>query len=108
MRTPAPAEVYVYYRVVADSAAAREAMDAFLAAVAGETGVAGRLLARYDDAATWREVYAPVADAGAFARRLGQLAMAHRIDRFAVDGVRHTECFAPLAAVTARDAPGAG
>jgi hypothetical protein len=97
----APAEVYVYYRVAADPAAARTAVSAFLAAVAGATGVAGRLLARCDDTATWLEVYAPVADVKSFLRQLGELAAAHRIERIAVDGVRHAECFAPFPAVRA-------
>ena len=96
------AHVYVYYRVAADTARARAAVAALLAAVAGATGVAGRLLARCDDAATWMEIYEPVPDATAFLRQLAALAHAHRVAGFAVDGERHTECFAPL---PARKAP---
>ena len=99
--TPTAAHVYVYYRVGADSAAARTAVAALLAAVEAATGVAGRLLARCDDGATWMEVYEPVADAAAFALLLDDLARHHPVTSIAIDQ-RHTECFAvlpPLAAV---------
>jgi len=95
----AASSVYVYYRVTATGAPAREAVAALFAAVAAATGVGGRLLARCDDAATWMEVYEPVADAGAFVPRLAALARAHGVGTLAVDGERHTECFAPLPAV---------
>jgi hypothetical protein len=95
----APAGVYVYYRLAADTAAARDAVTKLFAAVAAATGVAGRLLARCDDAATWMEVYEPIADTRAFVPRLAALAQSHRVAALAVDGKRHTECFAPLPAV---------
>ena len=96
MPARAPAHIYVYYRVAADTAAARATVDAFLAAVAAATGVAGRLLARCDDAATWMEVYEPVDDALAFQRCLEVLERAHAVAGVAVDGARHAECFGPL------------
>lgn len=99
MATRAPAHVYVYYRVATDTAAARAAVAALFAAVADATGVAGRLLARCDDAATWMEVYEPVDDAAAFVRRLATLVRTHRVADLAVDGERHAECFAPLPAM---------
>jgi hypothetical protein len=92
-----PTDLYVYYRVAADTAAARDAVAALLAAVRAETGVAGRLLARCDDAGTWMEVYAPVPDAG-FVQKLAALVKAHGVDAIAIDGRRHTESFAPLPA----------
>ena len=95
----AAASVYVYYRVTAAGAPAREAVAALFAAVAAATGVAGRLLARCDDAATWMEVYEPVAEPDAFVPRLAALAQTHRVAALAVDGKRHTECFAPLPVV---------
>ena len=99
MPSRAAAGVYVYYRIAADTAAARDAVAALFVAVAAATGVAGRLLARCDDAATWMEVYEPVADTHAFLPRLAALARTHRVAALAVDGDRHTECFAPLPAV---------
>jgi hypothetical protein len=98
MPARAPAHVYVYYRVAADTAAARAAVAALLAAVVSATGVAGRLLARCDDASTWMEIYEPVDDPTAFMRRLAGLAQTHRVAAFAAGGERHTECFAALAA----------
>jgi hypothetical protein len=110
MRPATPAHVYVYYRVAADHAAAREAVAALLAAVEAATGVAGRLLARRDDPATWMEIYEPVADPAAFLHRLAELARHHRVAAIAGDGHRHAECFAPLpplaAAVAGRRASG--
>jgi len=108
MMATAPADhVYVYYRVTRDDAAARSAIASLQAAVEAETGIAGRLLARCDDPSTWMEIYAPVADAPAFARRLEELAQCHRAAAIACEGRRHAECFAPLrplAATAGREA----
>jgi len=101
MPAAAPAHVCVYYRVAADDAAARDAIGTLLAAVEAATGVAGRLLARCDDPATWVEIYEPVADGAAFARRLEELAHRHRATAITIDGRRHAECFAPLPAMQA-------
>jgi hypothetical protein len=97
MPTRVPAHVYVYYRIAADNAAARDAVAALFASVADATGVVGRLLARCDNGATWIEIYEPVDDADAFVRQLAVLVTTHRVARLAVAGERHIECFAPLA-----------
>lgn len=96
MSTRAPAHIYVYYRVVSDSAATRAAIDALLAKVEIATGVAGHLLARCDDPAMWMEIYEPIDDITAFSRTLDALAIRHEVAAIAVDRRRHTECFAPL------------
>jgi hypothetical protein len=102
-RRPA-SHVCVYYRVAADSAAARSTIDALMAEVETRTGVAGRLLARCDDPRTWMEVYEPVVDAAAFARQLAALVRRHRAAAVALDGKRHVERFAALPS-RARPAP---
>jgi hypothetical protein len=107
MMTTAPAGgVYVYYRVASDDAGARAAIAALQVAVEAETGIAGRLLSRCDDPATWMEVYEPVADTAAFARRLEDLAQRHRAAAITGDGRRHAECFAPLRPLAAPVARG--
>lgn len=100
--------VYVYYRVVADTADARAAVAGLLGAVEAKTGVTGRLLARCDDPATWMEVYEPVANPAAFARTLDAMVRRLGLAAVAADGVRHTECFGPLprAAAAARTEAG--
>ena len=105
MATGQDGGVYVYYRVASDDAGARAAIAALQVAVEAETGIAGRLLARCDDPATWMEVYEPLADAAAFARRLDELAQRHGAAAVTGDGRRHAECFAPLRPIAA---PGAG
>lgn len=53
---------YVYYKVAdPDSTATRAAANAVIDTVRNETGIAGRLLRRRDDAHTWMEVYENVA-----------------------------------------------
>jgi hypothetical protein len=101
MAIAAPAHVYVYYRVAADNAAARDAIAALLAAVETATGAAGRLLARCDDPAMWMEIYEPVADPAIFALQLAELARRHRVTAITIDGHRHAECFAPLPPIPA-------
>jgi Domain of unknown function (DUF4936) len=95
MVTARPGHLYVYYRVVRDSAAARAAVAALFADVEARTGVAGRLLARADDPATWMEVYEPVARPAAFARLLAARARRHGVEALARDG-RHVEHFRAL------------
>jgi hypothetical protein len=97
MSVRAPAHVYVYYRISADNAAARDTVAMFFAQVADATGVVGRLFARCDNAATWMEIYEPIDDAATFTRQLAALARTHPVARLAADGERHIECFAPLA-----------
>lgn len=56
---------YVYYKVRPGAETlARELALAMLAAVERELGIAGRLLRRRDDPATWMEVYEGAADDG--------------------------------------------
>jgi hypothetical protein len=88
-----PSHVYVYYRVSADTVAARAAIGALMAEVEARTGVAGRLLARCDDPATWLEVYEPVLHPRRFARTLAACVRRCAADRVAAQGVRHVECF---------------
>jgi hypothetical protein len=97
MSVRAPAHVYVYYRISADNAAARDTVAMFFAQVADATGVVGRLFARCDNAATWMEIYEPIDDAATFTRQLAALARTHPVARLAADSERHIECFAPLA-----------
>ena len=94
---------YVYYRIVADTAAARERIGALMADVEARTGIAGTLLARCDDPATWMEVYAPVARAATFRRVLAMLVKKHQVTALTPDGGRHVEQFSaprPLAGRT--------
>jgi hypothetical protein len=90
-----PGHIYVYYRVRRDSGAARAAVTALFAEIETRTGVAGRLLVRADDAATWMEVYEPVARPAAFARMLAACARRHGVEALALDG-RHVEHFRAL------------
>lgn len=85
---------YIYYRVAASAAPARETVSAMQAALAQEAGVTGRLLRRADDPDTWMEVYEDVADPDGFER-----ALASAVDRFGVRSLlaagaeRHVERF---------------
>lgn len=91
---------YVYYRIVADTAAARERIGALMSDVEARTGIAGTLLARCDDPSTWMEVYAPVTRAATFRRVLAMLVKKHQLTALTSDGGRHMEQFAaprPLA-----------
>ena len=84
---------YVWYRVTGDPAAARAAMDALLRDVQRATGVAGRVLVRHDDPATWMEVYEGVAGVQRFEAALAAGVVRHAVTRYAEDGARHTERF---------------
>lgn len=90
---------YVYYRVAAsdfDRVASR--VKAMQARLRQETGVAGRLLRRAEDAATWMEVYEGVADAAAFEAALARLAREFGVDALLAEGGRrHLERFVPCA-----------
>jgi uncharacterized protein DUF4936 len=94
---PRAASVYVYYRIAEDTPEARATVSALFTAVAAATGVGGRLLVRCDDPRMWMEVYEPVIGAVAFLRRLDALAREHGMAHVSLNGVRNTECFAPLA-----------
>jgi len=92
-----PTHFYVWYTVRGDLREAVIAVHALLEAVEARTGVAGRLLARRDEPATWMEVYEDVDDAGRFGRALDALAVEHGVVAFVEGGRRHTERFAALA-----------
>jgi len=95
------AHLYVYYRVVADTTVARNAIAQLIAAVESATGVKGRLLARCEDVSTWLEIYEPIGDIDGFLQTLSALVEKHRVAAFAAGGVRKSECFAPLPLATA-------
>jgi hypothetical protein len=58
---------YVYYRVdAAQEARLRAVVERMQAALRSETGIAGRLLRRRDDAQTWMEIYENVDDSTRF------------------------------------------
>jgi len=90
---PAPAHYFVWYRVTGDPAAARATVNALLEDVLGATGVAGRMLVRRDDPATWMEVYEGVTDVARFERALAAGAARHAVARWAERGARHAEPF---------------
>jgi hypothetical protein len=82
---------YVYYRI--DPTQARLAanrVDALLDAMAAYCSEPPRRLERCDDAATWMEIYAGIADFAAFAAALDVAG----VDCAAFTlGERHLECF---------------
>jgi hypothetical protein len=84
--------LYVYYRVRADQAAACRAA---VAALQAQLGVAPRLLRRADDPATWMEIYEDVDEA--FAARLEEAAVRLGLPACLADGRRHLERFVPCA-----------
>jgi len=98
-----PSHIYVYYRVAADTAAARRAVGVLLSEIETATGVRGHLLARCEDPATWMEIYEPIDDIAHFSQMLATVVDRHDIAAIAIDRKRHTECFAalPAAAVPA-------
>jgi hypothetical protein len=85
---------YIYYRSAAAPAAVREAVGAMQAALAGATGVQGRLLRRVEGDGTWMEIYERVADPEGFERELAAAAARVRIDALLAPGAtRHVERF---------------
>jgi hypothetical protein len=96
------ANFYVYYRVAADTRAARARIDALIDDVEARTGIRGSLLARSDDPTTWMEQYLSVARPAAFRRVLATVAQVHDALAITRDGARHVEQFAPLPALRRR------
>lgn len=96
---------YVWYTVTSDRADAARAVTTLIAAVEDATGIAGRVLARRDDASTWMEIYENVGDAAAFGDTLDNLARRHDVARIS-GGIRHVERFAALADALRSDAAG--
>ncbi|HVO87884.1 MAG TPA: DUF4936 family protein [Casimicrobiaceae bacterium] len=91
-----PTHFYVWYTVRGELANAMEKVSGLMSAVEARTGIAGRVLARRDDASTWMEIYEGVDDAARFERVLSELAREHDALSFIEDGRRHTERFAAL------------
>ena len=89
---PFGADVYVYYRVTGDLAAARVAAADLMHQIQQQTGAGGRLLVRCNDPSTWLEVYGPVHDVTAFVDALDRLATGHALAHHVADR-RHVECF---------------
>jgi hypothetical protein len=84
---------YVYYRVTQASQATALAHE-LLAAMKQKTGIAGRLLRKRDDPATWMEIYEGVEDAPAFERSLAECVATTRFTGVLQSGsTRHLECF---------------
>ena len=88
------ASYYIYYRSATAAQQIRAAVEGMQAALARETGVAGRLLRGVDDPSTWMEIYEDVADRSEFETKL-----AAAVDRFGLESllgagaVRHLERF---------------
>lgn len=91
-----PMSYYVYYRLRAgaDRAEAFARITAMQQALRERTGVAGRLLARRDDEATWMEIYEPVVDALPFEHALQQAVESADVPALIEPGsARHMERF---------------
>jgi Domain of unknown function (DUF4936) len=84
---------YVWYHVASDVPAIRVAVAEMMADVAGRTGIAGRLLVRRDEPATWMETYEDVVDAATFERELAAAVLRHDLARLVAGGDRHVEAF---------------
>ena len=86
---------YIYYKVpAANTAAALAAVNALQRDLAEATGIAGRLLRRRDDPATWMEIYEPVPEAASFEEKLHELADAHSLAGWLAPGsARRQEIF---------------
>jgi hypothetical protein len=84
---------FVYYRVAErDAIDAEQQVRSMLARLACRTGVAGTLMKRRDDPATWMEVYANVPDAADFERALAAAESEFDVALYA-EGSRTRECF---------------
>ena len=88
-----PFSYYVYYRVAQALEATALARE-LLAAMKQKTGIAGRLLRKRDDPATWMEIYEGVQDAPAFEHSLAECVEATQFTNVLQSGsARHLECF---------------
>lgn len=91
---------FIYYRVRAelDRDDIQAGVRAMQAALARRTGVAGRVLYRAHEDATWMEIYEGVRDAAAFEVALAAEVAAHDLDALVEPGAaRHTERFVECA-----------
>lgn len=89
--------IYIYYRV-ASAAQAATAAAVILATIERQCGVAGRLMQRADDPATWMEVYEGIADLERFTIALEAAEAASGIAASLAAGSRRMrERFVPVA-----------
>jgi len=87
---------YIYYRSGRPERELTAVVGEMQAALARETGVAGRLMRRADDPATWMEVYESVPDAAEFEQRLAAAVVRFAVERLLdADARRHVERFVP-------------
>lgn len=87
---------YIYYRSRHPERELRTIVGEMQAAIARETGVAGRLMRRADDPATWMEVYEAVPDPDDFEQRLAAAVARYAVERLLeADARRHVERFVP-------------
>jgi hypothetical protein len=90
---PLALSYYIYYRV-AQPVRAQSLVRDIQSAVKSRSGIAGRLLRKRDDPATWMEIYEGVDDAPHFEQNLVSVVQA--ADFASVmepGGTRHMECF---------------
>lgn len=93
-----PTHYFIYYRVRADATRARATVRSMQASLATRTGVAGRLLERCGDGATWMEIYESVTDPAAFEAALASEIEAHKLAALIEPGsTRHLERFVECA-----------
>lgn len=92
----AASHYYVYYRLRPETERddARAAIRAMQLALHKKVGVAGRLMERLGDDATWMEVYEAVPDARRFEAALAEAERAHGLAALIEPGAaRHIERF---------------
>jgi hypothetical protein len=92
-----PSNVYVYYRVAADTAEARAVIGSLMTDIAARTGISGRLMARCEDPSTWMESYESIAEPALFLLALDECVRTKNASRIAIDGRRTIERFCALA-----------
>lgn len=91
---------FIYYRIRAgvDAPDARAQVRAMQLALAGRTGVAGRLMERRDDGVTWMEIYEGIMDPAVFDEALDSETAAHQLaDLIEPGSARHVERFVECA-----------
>lgn len=90
---------YVWYRVEKDDQDTETAVRGMMARLACRTGISGQLFKKRDEPRLWMEVYADVADPGAFERLMNQKADEYDLGMF-IDGNRRVEAFLTLGSAT--------
>ncbi len=98
------ASYFIWYRVQADAHGvvtdAETVIRAMMGRLACRSGIAGHLLKKRDEPATWMEIYQGVGDGERFERELARAVEEYDVEMFCVDR-RHTECFVSGAAIPA-------